>query len=233
MALPKIDLPIYEVELPSTGKKIRYRPFTVREEKILLTAQETKEPDQIMLSIKQILNNCIIKHDIESLSIFDVEFMIIQIRSKSIDNTIDFEIKDPDTEETIQLQLDLNKVKVHKNPNHTNKIKISDEYTLFLKYPSINNLEKMIGKEERTSDDVYDLVLSCLDKLASKETVYNFKDFTKTEINDFIESLQGSTIKEIYKFFDTFPKVRHEMPYKNSKGEDKVFVIEGTQTFFI
>jgi len=140
MALPKIDLPVYQCELPSTGKKIKFVPFTVKEEKILLTAQESGETEQMMISIKQILNNCLVENTIDDLSVFDIEYLLIQLRSKSVDNEIEFEIKDPETDETVKLKLDLGLVKVYRNEAHTNKIKISDQYTLFLKYPTIDQL---------------------------------------------------------------------------------------------
>jgi hypothetical protein len=233
MALPKIDLPLYQCELPSTGKKVKYRPFTVKEEKILLTAQESKEPEQIMLAIKQILNNCLMDINISQLSVFDVEYMLIQLRSKSIDNTIEFEITDPETEEKITIKLNLADVKVNRNKEHTNKIKISEEYSLFLRYPNINQFEDIMNGEDQTSESSYALMVSCFDKLASKDEVYNFNDFPQKEVDEFVESLHGDTIKSIKKFFDTMPKVRHEIPYKNSKGDQKTFVLEGTNTFFI
>lgn len=233
MSLPKIDLPLYELELPSTGERVKYRPFTVKEEKILLTAQESEDSNQILLSIKQIINNCLVGKDVDSLAVFDIEYLLITLRSKSVDNKVEFEITDPDTEEKVKLELDLGMVKVERDENHNNKIKISDEYTLFLKYPTIDNFSTLILKEEQTTEDSYDVMLSCIDKLASEEEVYNFKDFSKDEINDFVESLHSDTVKQIKKFFDTLPKVRHEIPYKNSKGNDKTFIIQGTESFFI
>ena len=233
MALPKIDLPLYQCELPSTGKKIKYRPFTVKEEKILLTAQESKEPAQIMLAIKQILNNCLYEIDVSDLAIFDIEYMLIQLRSKSVDNMAEFETTDPDTEEKIKLEMNLGDVKVNRNEEHTNKIKISEDYTLFLHYPNIEQFEALMGKEEQTSEDSFNIMIACLDKLASKDDVYKFKDFPKKEVDEFVDSLHSDTIRDIKKFFDTMPKIRHEIPYKNSKGDQKTFVLEGTQTFFI
>jgi hypothetical protein len=233
MALPKIDLPLYQCELPSTGKKIKYHPFTVKEEKILLTAQESKETGQIILAIKQILNNCLHGVDVSQLSVFDIEYMLIQLRSRSVDNMTEFEVTDPETEEKVKLQLNLSDVKVNRNKDHTNQIKISDEYTLFLRYPTIDQFEALLEKEEQTAEDSYNVMLACLDKLASKDDVYKFSDFPKKEVDEFVESLQGDTIKSIKTFFDTMPKVRHEIPYTNSKGDKKTFVLEGTQTFFI
>ena len=233
MALPKIDLPIYTFKLPSTGENVKFRPFTVKEEKILLTAQESDDPEQIMLSIKQILNNCLLEKDIDSLAVFDIEYLLITLRSKSVDNKVEFVITDPDTQEKIKLELDLGSVKIEKDPNHTNKIKLSDVYTLFLKYPTIDNFAIIALKEKQTSEDSYNVMIACLDKLASDEDVFNFKDFSKKEIDDFVDSLHSDTIKQIKKFFDTLPKVRHEIAYTNSEGNNKIFVIQGTESFFI
>lgn len=233
MALPKIDLPLYQCELPSTGKKIKYRPFTVREEKILLTAQESKETSQIILAIKQILNNCLQDVDVSQLAVFDIEYMLIQLRSRSVDNMTEFEITDPETEEKVKLKLNLSDVKINRNKDHAKQIKISNEYTLFLRYPTIDQFETLIEKEEQTAEDSYDMLVSCLDKLASKDEVYKFSDFAKKEVDEFVESLHGDIIKEIKTFFDTMPKIRHEIPYTNSKDSKKTFVLEGTQTFFI
>ena len=233
MALPKIDLPMYELTLPSNNKKIKYRPFTVKEEKILLTAQQSKESEQIVLAIKQIVNNCIINYNIDDLSLFDLEYILISIRSKSVDNSVEFEIEDPDTKEKIKLVLNLDQVKVHRSEKHTNEIVLDDTYTLFLKYPSIDDFTEILKDTEMSSEKSYEILMSCIDKLASEDEVYNFKDFTKKQVDDFIESLHADTIKRIKEFFDTMPKVRHEMTYTNSNGEEKVFTIQGTQSFFM
>lgn len=233
MPLPKIDMPLYELILPSTGKKVQYRPFTVKEEKILLTAQQSKESDQIITAIKQIVNNCIVNYDVDKLALFDLEFLMINIRSKSVDNNVEFEIEDPDTSEKIKLTLNLENVKVHRDENHTNKIQVDDKYILFLKYPTIDDFAEIVGKTDLTPEKTYEVLMSCIDKLASEDEVYNFKDFTKKQVDEFIESLHADVTKKIKLFFDTMPKVRHEMPYKNSKGEEKVFTIQGTQSFFI
>jgi len=233
MALPKIDLPIYELELPSTGKKVKFRPFTVKEEKILLTAQEADDPSQMILAIKQIVNNCLVDNTIDNLAVFDIEYLLIMIRSKSVDNKVEFEITDAETEEKVKLELDLSHVKVEKDPTHTNKVKISDDYTLFLKYPSVDSFSDMMVKEAQTAEDSYKVMINCLDKLASEDEVFVFDDFTSKEVDNFVDSLHSDTIKEIKKFFDTLPKVRHELKYINSKGNEKVFVIQGTESFFI
>ena len=233
MPLPKIDLPLYELTLPSNGKKIHYRPFTVKEEKILLTAQQSKDADQIVTAIKQIVNNCIVDYDIDKLALFDLEYALINIRSKSVDNNVEFEIEDPDTKEKIKLVLNLENVKVHRDENHTNRIPIDDTWTLFLKYPTIDDFADILKKNELSPEKSYEILISSIDKLVSNDEVHNFKDFTKKQVDEFIDSLHADVTKKIKTFFDTIPKVRHEMPYKNSKGDEKVFTIQGTQSFFM
>lgn len=233
MPLPKIELPLYELTLPSNGKSVQYRPFTVKEEKILLTAQQSEDPEQIVMAIKQIVNNCIQDYDIDKLALFDLEYLLINIRSKSVDNSVEFEIEDPDTKEKLKLKLNLQDVTVHKDENHTNKIPVDDKYTLFLKYPTIDDFALILKKEELSAEKSYEILISCIDILASEDEVYNFKDFTKKQVDEFIESLHSDVTKKIKSFFDTMPKVRHEMPYKNSEGKEKVFTIQGTQSFFM
>jgi hypothetical protein len=233
MALPKIDLPIYELELPSNGKKIKYRPFTVKEEKILLIAQEGNDLKQSVEAIKQVVNNCLIEDDIKDFAMFDLEYILLLLRSKSVDNNVKFKIKAPDTKEDIELELDLNDVSVTRFPDHTNRITINDTYILFLKYPTI---EQFIGFFERNGNDallMYNIMISCLDKVASPEETYKFSDFSKEDIDKFMDDLQSELLQQIEKFFDTMPKLRHEMKYKNSRGDDKIFVLEGTRSFFI
>lgn len=233
MTLPKISMPIFELELPSNGKKVKYRPFTVKEEKILLIAQESKESNQIITAIKQIVNNCILNYDVDSLSLFDLEYLMILIRSKSVDNAVEFEIVDPDTNEKVKLKLDLSEVTVTKDENHKNTIKVSDEYTLYLKYPNIDDFNHLISGIGSQAERNYKIMISCMDKLVSGDDVYKFSDFPKKEVDNFIESLNADITKKIKEFFETIPKVRHEIEYKNSKGDTKIFVIQGTQTFFI
>jgi hypothetical protein len=235
MALPIIDKPIYETELPSTGKKIKYTPFTVKEEKILLTAQESNDPNQIMISITQILNNCVFDIDVNKLSIFDIEYLLIILRSKSVDNIVEFKIKDPDTDEEVKLSVNLADIKIHKDDRHTNKVEIS-RYTLFLKYPGINEFKQILkeDKQDVTAEESYNMMLSCLDMLVSDEDeVFKFSDFSKKEVTNFVESLQSDVLQKIKVFIETMPKVRHEVEYKNLNGDTKKFVIQGTESFFI
>ena len=231
--LPKIDLPLFELVLPSTGKKIKYRPFTVKEEKILLVAQESDDVEQTILGIKQIINNCLVDINVEKLAMFDLEYILLMLRSKSVDNNIRFGVTDPDTNESIELEIDLNEVKITKDKEHTNKVKINEDYSLFLRYPTIQEFIKIAGSDSKDPLTSYFIMVSCLDKIASESEVFKFSDYTDQEIDEFMEGLQGDVIKRIQKFFETMPKLRHEMKYKNKDGKEQTFVIEGMRSFFI
>lgn len=233
MGLPKIDLPIFELTLPSTGEKIKYRPFTVKEEKILLVAQEAKDPEQELLAAKQVVNNCLFEKDVTDLAMFDLEYVLILLKSKSVDNTIGFAIKDPDTQETIKLELDIENIKLKKDENHSNELKINDDYVLYLKYPTIDEYVRIVKMDPNDPLVSYFLMTSCLDKIASDDEVYHFKDYTSEEVDSFMESLSSNIIKGIQTFFETMPKLRHEMKYTNKEGKEKTFVIEGLRSFFI
>lgn len=233
MGLPKIDMPIFEMSLPSSKKIVKYRPFTVKEEKILLIAQESKDLKTAIDAVKQVVNNCLIDHDIEDFAMFDLEYILLLLRSKSVDNNVKFAIKDPDTEESVELELNLDEVKVTTFEEHSNRIKINDVYTIFLKYPTINQFVEFINGDKNDPLASYNVMVSCLDKVASSQEVYKFSDFSREDIDKFMEDLTGEVLVEIKKFFDTMPKLRHEMKYKNKNGEEKTFVLEGMQSFFI
>jgi len=232
-ALPKIDLPLYELELPSSQEKVKYRPFTVKEEKILLVAQEANDTEQEILAAKQIINNCLIDTDVGKLPMFDLEYIMMTLRARSVDNMIQFAIKDPDTQEQVELTLDIEKVKVVRDKNHTNKIRVNDDYYLFLKYPTIDEFVKI---SKLSTDDPlanYFVMVSCLDTLASEDEVYEFSEYSEEEIDNFMESMGADVVKGIQSFFETMPKLRHEIPYTNSAGKEQTFVLEGMRSFFI
>lgn len=233
MSLPKIDLPLFELELPSTGQKIKCRPFTVKEEKILLVAQESKDREQELLAARQIVNNCLHDIDIETLAMFDLEYVLLMLRSRSVDNEIKFMINDPDTEEKVELSLNLNEVKITRDDTHTNEIRINDEWILFLKYPTIDQFTNIIKMDPRDPLVNYYIMTSCLDKIASEDEVLLFKDYSVEQIDEFMDNMTGEVMRDIQTFFETMPKLRHEIKYTNKEGNEKTFVIEGMRSFFI
>lgn len=235
MALPKINLPLFELTIPSNGQKVTYRPFTVKEEKILLIAQESKDLDQVVLAIKQIIRNCLTNVDVEKLPMFDLEYIMLNLRAKSINNIIQFSVKDPDTEETINLVLNIDNITLTKKENHDKKIVLDDEYSLIMRYPTINELRALSGLTSGSTENLLDIMLSCIDMLVSNdgEKIYKMSDFSPQEVKDFIESLTSGAIQGIKTFFETIPVLRIELPYKTKKGEQKTFVLEGLESFFI
>jgi len=232
MALPKIDLPIMEIELPSTGKKVKYRPFTVKEEKILLVGQSSEDPAQEILAAKQVVNNCLLETDISTLAMFDLEYILLILRARSVNNIIEFNIKDSDTGEEVTLNLDIDNVSLTRPEGHERDVVINDTYRLALKYPTIDEYVKMAQMDETDPLTNYLMLCTCLDYVASEDEVHYFKDYNQEQIDEFMDDLSGEVIHGIQKFFETMPRLRHEMPYTNKNGDKKTFVIEGMRSFF-
>lgn len=233
MALPKIDLPLFEMKLPSSGEMIKYRPFTVKEEKILLIAQEADDPTQEVMAVKQIVNNCLPDIEVDELAMFDLEYIMLVLRSRSVDNTVDFSITDPDTEENVKLTLDIEDVIVKTIDGHTNEISLNDEFMLYLKYPTINEFLKIMKLDASDPLVNYFMMISCLDKIASEDEVHFFKDYSDEETDAFVENFSSQVVKGIQIFFETMPKLRHEIKYTNKNKDEKTFVVEGMRSFFI
>jgi len=233
MSLPKIDLPLFELKLPSTGEKIKYRGFTVKEEKILLVAQQSDDPEQEILATKQIINNCIVDVDVGKLPMFDLEYILLHLRAKSVNNNIAFMVTDDETEEKVEVSFNIDDLTVSTNEDHTNKIKLNDDYTLFLKYPTIDQFIKISSLIEEDPLANYFIMTSCLDKVASDDEVYSFDDYSDEQIDEFMDNMTSDVVRGVQNFFETMPKIRHEMKYKNSNGNERTFVIEGLRSFFI
>lgn len=231
MALPKIDQPLFDLTIPSTQARVKFRPFTVKEEKVLLIAQESKDDVQTVGAIKQIINNCVQDDiDVDALSIFDLELILINIRSRSVDNIVEFTIRDG--EESIPLTVNLDEIVLHETEGHSKTIKIRDDIALVMKYPDISSLAKLVG-ENITTDQMFEVMVKCIDIVAVGEEVYIMSDNTKEEQIDFVESLTSETVGKIKEFFDTMPTVKHDIEYKTKDGTDKVFTLKGLDAFFI
>lgn len=239
MPLPKINTPTYELELPSTGKKIKYRPFLVREEKILLMALESEDMKQITEAVVQILSDCLLTKTakISDLSTFDIEYLFLNVRSRSVGETVEVNITCPDDGETqVQVEIELDTIKVQKNKDHTNIIKLDDKLSMKLKYPS---LEQFIDNNFETSEDMssvdksLELVTSCIDIIYDAEESWNASDCTKKELEEFLEQLNTKQFKEIETFFTSMPKLIHTIKVKNPNTEvESEVVLEGLASFF-
>jgi hypothetical protein len=238
MPLPKISTPTYELELPSTGQEIKYRPFLVKEEKLLVIALESEDNKQITNAIKSVIKNCILTKDIkvETLPTFDIEYLFLNIRGKSVGEQVDVNIICPDDNETnVTVSINLDDIKVQKNEDHTNKIKIDNTIMMEMKYPSLEQFIKsnFDFKNENAMDQSFELIGSCIDKIFTEDEVWSTADVTKKELNDFLESMNSSQFKDIEKFFETMPKLSHKITVVNPKTKvESEVVLEGLASFF-
>ena len=238
MPLPTIATPTYELELPSTKKKINYRPFLVKEEKLLVLALESEDTKQITNAIKAVIKACILTKGIkvENLPTFDIEYLFLNIRGKSVGEEVEVNIIAPDDESTsVPVKIMIDEIKVKETEGHTNKVKVDDDLTMEMKYPSLqefisNNFD---FSEENNIERSFDLIASCIDKIYNEEEVWSISDFSKKEVNGFLEQMNSKQFKEIEKFFDTMPKLSHEVNVLNPKTKVKsTVVLEGLSSFF-
>jgi len=238
MPLPKISTPSYELVIPSTKKKIKFRPFLVKEEKILILAMESQDNKQIASAVKDVIAACILTRGIkvETLSTFDIEYLFLNIRGKSVGEEVEVTITCPDDNETkVPSVINLDEIKVQIDDDHSPDIKLDDEYVLRMKYPSMDEFIKtnFAVEGDIDVDDTFKLIASCVDQVYSEEESWAASDCTKKELSQFIESLNSKQFKEIEKFFDTMPKLSHtvKVTNPNTKVESEV-ILEGLQSFF-
>ena len=238
MPLPKIVTPTYELELPSSGQTIKYRPFLVKEEKVLVLAMESEDTKQITNAIKAVLKSCVQTKGIkvEQLPTFDIEYLFLNIRGKSVGESLEVNIICPDdSETTVTVDINLDEIEVEKSDDHSNKIKLDANLMMEMKYPSLDQFIKnnFDFKEENQMDQSFALIATCIDKIYSEEEVWATADCTKKEVNEFLESMNSSQFKEIEKFFETMPKLQHTVEVTNPKTKVKSEVLlEGLASFF-
>ena len=236
MALPKLTTPTYELEIPSTDEKIKYRPFLVKEEKILMMAMESKSEADITQAVKDIVSECTFnKVDISNMPMFDVEYIFLQIRSKSVGEVSKLRLLCPDDKKTYaDVELDLNEVKVQVGDDHTNKIELTKDMGMIMTYPTIDSFAEG-GLQTINSKNMLDIIGSCVLQIYEQkgEKVYEAKDQTKKELTEFVEQMNTSQFKKMQAFFDTMPKLKHEIKVKNpkTKKESKV-TLQGLNDFF-
>ena len=236
MALPKLTTPTYELEVPSTDEKIKYRPFLVREEKILLIALESGESKDIITAIKDIVTECTYgKIDLGKMPMFDVEYVFLQIRSKSVGEVSTLKLLCPDDKETyVNVDIDLSEIMVQVDEEHNPKIELTDEMGMIMTYPSIDTLNAT-GIASINASNMLDVIGTCILQIYDKkgEEVFETKDQTKKEVSEFVESLNTKQFQEVQKFFDTMPKLRHTVEINNPKTKVKSkVVLQGLNDFF-
>ena len=233
MALPKLDTPTYELEQPSTGEKVKYRPFLVREQKTLMVAQESEDDKQVKEALAGLITNCTFSEiDPYKVPLFDIEFLFLRIRGKSVGETVDLSLLCPDDNKTrVNKSINLEEIGVNMKVGHTNEIEITDKIKMIMRYPTLNDMEDIDDVTQLGS--VFPMILRCVHEIHDGEKIYNRVDMSEKDLEEFIDSLTGDQFEKVGEFFETMPKVQHSIevtnPKTNKKGE---VVIEGIQSFF-
>ena len=237
MPLPKISTPTYELEIPSTKKKIRYRHFLVKEEKILIIAMESQSDTEIANAVKDVLSTCILTKGVkvDTLSTFDIEYLFLNIRGKSVGEDVEVLVTCPDDDKTkVPVRINLDDIKIIIHDDHKRDIKLDDSLSMRMRYPSINEFIKSnFSTSEVKSEDTFDLIISCIEQIFNDEESWSTSDCTKEEMNDFLDQLNSNQFKEIEKFFDTMPKLSHTLTVNNPNTKVKSDIkLEGLAAFF-
>lgn len=236
MPLPKLVVPEYELELPSSKETVKYRPFLVKEEKLLLTAMQLGEEKDMMNAVKTIIKNCTnLKTRVDSLATFDIEYLFLKIRSKSIGEVSKIMVTCPDDDETqVEVEIDLESIEVTWPENHSNKIELTDDVGLIMRYPSLDTFVKLnFTGEDITVDNIFDLSVSCIDQVYEGDEVQDIKTYTKKEILEFLESMKSDQFMKLQDFFANMPKLEHDIEVENpNTGVKSTVKLEGLGSFF-
>tara|TARA_B100000925_G_C21874787_1_gene415811 strand:- start:31 stop:750 length:720 start_codon:yes stop_codon:yes gene_type:complete len=238
MPLPTISTPTYELTLPSSNRKIKYRPFLVKEEKILILAMESQDSKAIARAVKDVISKCILSKGIkvEKLATFDIEYLFLNIRGKSVGEHIEVMVTCPDDGKTqVPMSINIDDIKVQKDKGHSTDIKLDEQYTLRMKYPSLSEFIKtnFDNVNDMKVDDTFDLIAQCIDQVYTEEESWSHQECTKKELNDFVESLNSNQFKMVETFFETMPKLSHTINVTNPNTKvDSEIKIEGLQSFF-
>jgi hypothetical protein len=233
MALPKLASAKFELTLPSTGEKVEYRPFLVKEEKALMIAQQAGKSEDIMRAVKDVITSCTFeKVDAEKLPIFDLEYIFINLRAKSVGEIVKLMVTCPDDNETkVQVDVDLTKIECHKEVGHDTNIRLTDEIGLIMDYPKVSSVTELDLDNEMES--TFEVIKSCVRQVYDSKDVYEKIDMDKNDLDEFIESMSHDQFEKVQEFFNTMPKVKHMIKVKNPKtGVDGDVVLEGMQSFF-
>ena len=236
MALPKLGYPTYELELPSTGKTIKYRPFLVKEEKVLLLALESKDEKQVIGAVKDLIKNCVITRlKVETLPSFDLEYLFLKIRGASIGENITLTVTcQDDNETTVEANININDVEIYKPEGHDKKIMFDDKTGIVMRYPSMKEfVDREFLQKEMKTEEVYGFIADSIDQIFDDEEVYDSSTTTKKEFRTFVDSLTTKQFEKIQKFYETSPKLSHTFNVVNPKtGKESSYTIEGLQSFF-
>ena len=234
MALPKLETTHYELTLPSTGETIKYRPFLVKEQKELMIAQETGDEKLIESAFAQIINNCVLENvNPYKMPMFDVEYIFLRIRGKSVGEKVTLNLLCPDDEKTrVDVEVDLEKVDIQMKEDHTNIIELTDSISIIMKYPCLEDMSGFGDQGEAKS--IFSMIKRCIHEVRDGETIHNKVDMSEKELDEFIDSMSTSHFESLTNFFETMPKLQHMVTVKNPKTKKKnEIIIEGIQSFFV
>ena len=240
MALPKIKIPLFDVTIPSTKKDAKFRPFLVKEEKILLIAQSGGSKREMVNSLKQVINNCVTMLDgtdvdVDTLTTFDLEYIFLKIRSKSVENVVKLKYLDHEDEKEYEFEVRLDDIAIKYSPDHSNKVKINDDIGIVLRYPTasiINTFDKEEDEDLSETEISIAMVKHCIDKIYDKEQVYLVSECAPGELDEFIDSMNVKAFEGIQKFFESMPTMYHKIEYTNSKGTARVIELTTLDDFF-
>lgn len=232
MSLPKIQQPLFELTVPSTKKKIQFRPFVVREEKLMLIAQQSDNDKDILRAIKQVINNCVVTDiDVNSLATFDLEYIFLKIRAKSVNNIVKMSYRDNEDDQLYEFELNLDDVEVVQAKEVSSKIKIGDVAGITMKYPEASITEE-IGEFENEIDLMMFFIKKCIDTIYDDEMVYPANEHSEDELDEFIDSLDVQTFEKIKEFFESMPRLYHKFEYTNENGNQRVIELTTLRDFF-
>jgi hypothetical protein len=236
MALPKLGVPTYELELPSTKKVIKYRPFLVKEEKVLLLALESEDENQIFSAVKDLIKNCVLSRiKVEDLPAFDLEYIFLRIRAAAVGELVDMNVTCTDDNETqVQTQIDINNVEVNFPEGHTNKVMLTDNLGIIMKYPGMQRFieAEFLDKDIKT-EEVFEFIADSIEQIFDETDVYDSSTTSRKEFREFVDGLTTKQFESIQKFYETMPKLQHKFKVINpNTGKESEYVIEGLQNFF-
>lgn len=233
MALPKIKQPIFELTIPSTKKVVRYRPYTVSEEKLVLIARESNEVKDIINVYKQIINNCVLDiKDVDKLAYFDLEYIFLMLRAKSVSNVLELTVEDDQDNQTYRVKLDLEKDISVSEPKVGSFIKLTDPISVVLKYPSYEVLSLIAENKMNSAETVLMMIRDSIDQIFDGETAYDVAEYSKTELDDWVMSLGTKDLAKMQEFFVGLPKITANISYKRKDGSIRELTLEGIQSFF-
>lgn len=233
MALPKIKSPVFEIVIPTINQPVDFRPFLVKEEKILLMAQAGNDRD-VVKSIKQIINNCCLNEDlnIDDLSIVDIEYIFIKLRARSVNNIVNVNYTDNEDSKDYKFEVNLNEVEVTKQKEVSNKIQVNDEIGIIMSYPTASIIDQM-GEFKDEMEVLNFFISKCMKEIYDEKEVYVVSEYSDSELKEFIDNLDIKTFEKIREFFDASPKLNYVIEYKNSLGNDRKIVLDTLRDFFI